>query len=258
MPAPGFDCSPFSLPGNDTGCLLIHGFTATPYDMRFFGEALHRCGFAVEAVCLPGHASRVEDMEAHSRHDWLAACAAGLHRLVLSTRRRVIVGQSLGALLALELAHRHPGEIDAVVAVSTALIAANPLLDWLAPMVPLLRPLLPASWRYIAKGESDIADPQARAQSQAYRRMPLQSIHQLHRLQREVRAALPDIHQPVLAIHSRQDHACPVSNVELLQSQLGGPVETLLLDNSFHVVSVDLDKQLAIDTICAFIRKSGP
>src|SRR5258705_3283877 len=120
MPPPVFDCSAFSLPGDDTGCLLIHGFTATPYDMRFFGEKLHGCGFSVDAICLPGHATRVEEMEPYSHADWYGSVVDGLQRLKPVSKRTVVIGQSLGALLALKLAHDRPDDVDAVVAVSTA------------------------------------------------------------------------------------------------------------------------------------------
>lgn len=252
MSRPRFDCTPFELAGDDTACLLIHGFTATPYDMRFFGEKLHGCGFSVRAVCLPGHASRVEEMERHSWQDWYDAVVDDFDQLPRHSRRRVIVGQSMGALLALKLAHDRPDEVDGVVAVSTALVASNRLLNWAAPILPLLHTWLPSAWRILGKGDSDIADPKARQESQAYRGVPLRSVHELLELQKAVRPLLPAIRQPVLAIHSRQDHTCPVENVAMLEGDLGGPVRSLWLDNSFHVVSVDCDKEIAVDAICRF------
>jgi carboxylesterase len=43
---------PFFFPGNDTGCLLIHGFTGAPTEMRPLGEFLAGKGYTVLGVRL--------------------------------------------------------------------------------------------------------------------------------------------------------------------------------------------------------------
>jgi hypothetical protein len=48
---------PFYFPGNEIGCLLIHGFTGTPKEMRWMGEYLARQGYSVLGVRLAGHAT---------------------------------------------------------------------------------------------------------------------------------------------------------------------------------------------------------
>jgi alpha-beta hydrolase superfamily lysophospholipase len=45
----------FELPGDRGACLLIHGFTGTPWDVRPLGEALSAAGISVQAPRLPGH-----------------------------------------------------------------------------------------------------------------------------------------------------------------------------------------------------------
>lgn len=252
-----FDTESFHLPGNRIGCLLIHGFTATPYDMRFFAEKLHACGFSVAAVRLAGHGTHVNDLEPCSWLDWYDSAAEALRQLAATTEVRVVVGQSMGALLALKLAHDLPAQVDAVVSVSTALIA-SPWLDRCAPLLPYIVPALPRRWRFLHKGSSDIADDDARNATPTYAHMPLRSIHQLNALQRQVRPLLPMVRQPCLAIHSRQDHTCPLDNLELLERELAGPVQRVVLDASFHVVSVDRDKAQAADAICQFVSTLAP
>src|SRR5262245_17365486 len=97
------DTGAFFLPAGPVGCLLLHGFTATPYDMRFLGSALHGRDVTVSAVCLPGHATSPEDMERHTWSDWVEGARAGLLELKKSAGQVVVVGQSMGALLALKL-----------------------------------------------------------------------------------------------------------------------------------------------------------
>ena len=62
---------PFFYEGNDTGVLLIHGFTGTCGQMRPLGEALRGAGYTVMAPLLPGHGTSLEDMSRTSGGDWL-------------------------------------------------------------------------------------------------------------------------------------------------------------------------------------------
>lgn len=249
----GDDTDPFFLPAGRTGCLLIHGFTATPFDMRFFGEHLHAAGLTVNAVRLAGHATSADDMERVSWRDWVCSVRDGLATLAASTDRRVVVGQSLGSLLALDLAADHPDDVHAVVPISTALMTSSLLLNQLGPLFSWVPTILPRGWRYWAKGSSDVADPDARAAAKTYREVPLRAVGELTQFQQYVRPKLRAVRQPALAIHSRQDHTCPVENLEILERELAGDVQSLMLENSYHVVSIDRDRELVADAISTFI-----
>lgn len=251
------DTEPFFLPAGPTGCLLLHGFTATPYDMRFIGGRLHDSDLSVSAVRLAGHASSAEDMARHSWADWYDGARAGLSELKRSAPRIVLVGQSMGALLALKLAAEHPDEVDAICLLSTALVVSARWMYWVMPTVPILMPLLPNVARFVVKGDSDIADPAARAASPTYKRVSIQSIYELLQLQANVRPLLSRIRQPALVIHSRQDHACSLENVAILERELRGPVRSVILSDSYHVVSVDVDKEQAAAEIVGFARSIG-
>jgi carboxylesterase len=251
--AAGPDTGCFFLPAGPVGCLLLHGFTATPYDMRYIAGHLHARDVTVSGVCLPGHATSPEDMERYTWSDWVEGARAGLTELQGRVERVVVVGQSMGALLALKLAAEHPKEVGAVVLLSTALVVSARWMYWAAPIVPWLVPILPPAARFVVKGDSDIADAEARAFSPTYKRVPIRSIYELLRLQSHVRPLLPRVKQPVLAIHSQNDHACSLENVTILEREIGGDVRRVILPSSYHVVSVDLDKEHAAEEILGFV-----
>src|SRR2546427_411191 len=84
----------FSLPGSrPLGCLLVHGFTGTPEEMRPLGEALAARGFPVYAVRLAGHGTDVADpaMRAASR-SYRMTPLAGVTELL---RLQVVVRREL-------------------------------------------------------------------------------------------------------------------------------------------------------------------
>ena len=70
---------PFFIPGGPVGCVLVHGFTGSPKEMRMLGEYLHQQGHSVFGVRLAGHATTMEDMIRSRRQDWLASVEDGYH-----------------------------------------------------------------------------------------------------------------------------------------------------------------------------------
>ena len=78
----------FDFAGDDRGVLCIHGFTGTPYEMRFLGESLASRGMTVRGIALPGHATRVEDLEPLGMSEWTAAVAAAFDEMATRCRAR--------------------------------------------------------------------------------------------------------------------------------------------------------------------------
>ncbi len=58
----------------------------------------------------------------------------------------------------------------------------------------------------------------------------------------DLRPRLADIRCPVLILTSRHDHVVPVASTELLAGAVSGPVERVWLERSFHVATLDFDR----------------
>ena len=113
------------------GVVLIHGYTASPPEMRMLGDYLQSLGYSVLGVRLPGHGTTPEDLGTTRWPDWYGAVEAGINRLRKSCRRIFLAGQSLGGLLALKAAAELP--------VAGLAVLATPMFvqDWRAPLVKL-------------------------------------------------------------------------------------------------------------------------
>lgn len=88
--------------------LLVHGFTGGPFDLAWLAEGLHRAGHAVSVPRLPGHGSTPADLMASDARDWLRAAVDAYLTLSLRHADIVLVGHSMGGLLAAALAARFP------------------------------------------------------------------------------------------------------------------------------------------------------
>src|SRR5439155_4150293 len=163
----------FALPGSRSlGCLLVHGFTATPDEMRPLGEALARRGFPVRGVRLAGHGTDVADLAMTGWPAWFASVEEGLDRLRTDASRVAIAGMSLGALLAIHAAATRPADVAGLVLCGTPLRLGDARVRWLPALARI--PWIARRWATIPKADGpDIGDPAARAASRSYPAMPL-------------------------------------------------------------------------------------
>jgi carboxylesterase len=222
-----------SVTASAEGALVLHGFTGNPFSMRAIAEQLAVAGLSVELPLLPGHGTSIEDMVPTRWSDWSQATESTYLDLAARCDRVMVVGLSMGGTLAAWLAERHP-EICGIVLV-------NPMVEPPAPE------LLDAVHQLVDAGEvvapgigADIALPGAEELS--YDASPLESALSLFEGTREVAAGLGDISCPVLLFSSREDHVVPVSNGDLVEAKVAGPVERVRLDRSYHVATLDYDR----------------
>ncbi|MGH7838563.1 MAG: alpha/beta hydrolase, partial [Candidatus Binataceae bacterium] len=217
-PLPAVELSDFSLPGQGLSALLIHGLTGTPYEMRYLGERLAAAGIRVHGVKLAGHASAPEALGATSHTNWYESVIAGFERLRAYGDPIVVAGLSMGALLGARLAIEQPEGVVALAMLSPALFIPRRA----QLLLRLLRPLGREDRIYFRTPEgADIHDAAARQVHPGSRLLPLRAALNLLVLSAHVRQRLRALEQPVLLIHSRQDHVCPFgSNTRFLTKRL--------------------------------------
>lgn len=99
------------------GCLLIHGYGGSPFEMEGLAAALEEVGFAANLTCLPGHGEGFADFGAFRFGDWLAHAETELKTMLARYARVAVIGFSMGGTIALNLAARYP--VAGVVCIST-------------------------------------------------------------------------------------------------------------------------------------------
>ncbi|HZK55502.1 MAG TPA: alpha/beta fold hydrolase [Desulfosporosinus sp.] len=116
---------PFYFPGKRVGCLLIHGFSGAPAEMRFMGERLAEAGWTVLGILLSGHGTTPEQRAETSWEDWAKDVEVGVKELRKSCDTVIGIGLSMGGLLALHLATL--GLVDGIVAMNAPMVAGENL-----------------------------------------------------------------------------------------------------------------------------------
>jgi len=244
---------PFFFPGGPAGCLLVHGFTGTPKEMRWLGEYLNGQGHSVLGVRLAGHATQVEDMLRTHWEDWLASVEDGYRLLQGCSEQIFVIGLSLGGVLALTFA-------------SEALTPGCPLAGVAALATPQHLPVSPrlaASLRLISlfkktnpKAPGDWHDKEAEKAHTAYDVDPIPCGLELNYLLYEMYNGLPLVTAPALLIYSKDDQTVRAEekHAEMIYERLGSADKKLVwIEDSGHVLTRDLQRETVFKAVGDFV-----
>ncbi|HSB65383.1 MAG TPA: alpha/beta fold hydrolase [Anaerolineales bacterium] len=238
---------PFYFPGNNIGCLLIHGFTGAPKEMRWMGEYLRNLGYTVLGIRLAGHATQTEDMYRVTWRDWVASVEDGYCLLKGCVDKIFIIGLSMGGILSLLFASQNP--VTGVVAMSTPFALPD---DPRLPFIRIFAKLMPK----MKKGPADWHNLAAASDHVDYPYIPTPAIIQLRDLLAEMRSGLPSLKVPALIIHSKQDRGVSPHNAEQIIAALGSQDKQILwVENSGHVIPREPDRQIAFEATHEFIHR---
>ena len=237
---------PFFFEGGDVGCLVSHGFTGSMQSMRFLGEFLaNEGGLTVVGPRLKGHGTSPEDMARSSAEDWIRSVEASLQTLRERCSKIFITGLSMGGTLTLYTAAMYPNVIRGAIPINGALFVNNPDLAGLAFMVDA-----PATGPGVG---GDIKKPGVT--ELAYEDVPVPAIRQIYALMSVTRELLPRLKCPTLVIQSRDDHIVVPDNGPFIIENIGAEDKRLLwLENSYHVATLDHDKELIARETLKFIQ----
>ena len=262
--------SEFQLAGGRSGVLLIHGLTGTPTEMRFVGNGLNKAGFTVLGMQLAGHCGDTSDLLATGWKDWYASVVVAADRLREQVDHLFVAGLSMGAVLALKLAIDRPRDVDGLGLYGTTFFHdgwATPPIGRLAFLLPLATRLGIGRTRTSAENPPyGIKDERIRnrvvgamlsgdSQAAGLAGFPWPSLAEFQRLSMHVRNRIGRVRAPCVAVHSSDDDVASLRNVRIVERGVSAPVETVLLDDSYHMVTVDQERAKLIERSAVFFRR---
>lgn len=241
---------PFLFTAGKTGCVLVHGFTGAPKEMRLMGEALHHKGISVLGIRLAGHATQPKDLNRTLWRDWLASVEDGIHMLSDICDTVFIAGLSLGGILSLVAASRYQ-QLQGAVAIAAPYNLGD---DWRLKFARPLSFVVP----WVEKKGKDTRDLATAREHIDYPAYPTKGIAELHDLTKILHQSLPFIKIPVLLINSREDHTVPLWHADKIQQGItSGEVERLIVEESGHVITEDLGREKIFEAAFQFFKRHG-
>jgi carboxylesterase len=252
------------LSGGRVGFLLLHGLGGSPVELRFLAQGLNRAGYTVHAPLLCGHGGSPADLEATTWQDWYQSTEAALDRLAEHCDVIIAGGISVGAVLALRLAAHRQHDVQATALYAPTLWPNGWAIPRSLELFKLINDRFSANlFHFRERAPYGIKDERIRRfvlDSLQSNGKPIDEIFgrrggvvlQFRWLVKDMMRTVQDVRQPTLIFHPRHDDQSDLRNTFKLQRKLGGLVETVVLDDSYHMVTLDRQRGLVIDRSVTF------
>ncbi len=254
------------LPGGRTGFLLTHGLGGTPVEMRFVAHALNRAGYTVLCPMLAGHGGSEMLLNTARWQDWVDTADRAFDRLREHCDQVVVGGLSAGAIVSLHLAARRRDEVEALVLYSPTFWPNGWAIPWYFPAFRLI------TQRWFANLLSLRTCPPYGIKDDRIRRFVLESLQsdgrplqdifgrrggtvfEFKKMTAAARRLLPEISLPTLVCHARNDDQSDLGNAMLVQRRMAGRVEMVVLEDCYHMITLDRQRSIVVDRTLAFAK----
>jgi carboxylesterase len=253
----------------DHAALLIHGLSGNPLEMQYLAKRLRKEGFATYAPHFEGYGfgGRSDPFATGTWPQWRAQILDHFDELARNYQSVSVAGLCIGAVLALDLAAERPGQVAALSLLATTLFYDGWSLPWYQFLAPLAY-YTPLRYRYsfrerhpygvkneslrkwIAREMSEKTTSIAGASS-----LPMTAVYQAKKLIRHVKRTIASITAPALVIHASEDDVASVRSAEFVLEHIGSDdVDFLLLHDSYHMITLDNEKDLVASETARFFR----
>lgn len=235
----------------DSACLLVHGLGCGPIQMRELAENLCKWGFTARGILLPGHCENTDDVTLRSPCDWERKVEFEYWQLKKTYKHVTVIGFSLGALLALQLAVKY--SIERMVLMGTPMFMVREYLpiDSLIAFCKVFTRKI-RTWRRRCYMESVGYTGYLFQPINNY--YSLQVLHEIAEIARKLKPGLKEVRSATLIIHSKKDFiAAPVS-ARYLMEHLGSADKRLrYLHQSHHLVMYSVERNSVFNAIREFL-----
>jgi esterase/lipase len=215
---------------NGLGAVLVHGFLASPAELKGLGEKLAALGHPVIGVRLAGHGTSPWDLRDRSWGDWLASVKRCYEIMSAFAERICVVGFSTGGSLALIHAADRPDGLSGLVSVSAPVYFRNKNLIFV-PLVHSMNKMV--KWVSNLEGLMPFRVNESEHPAINYRNIPIRGLYELRLIVDELKRRLPDVVCPVRLIQASGDNIVDPKSVDTIHKSIGSE------DKSVHMVDAD-------------------
>ena len=252
--------------GGPVGILLIHGLCGSPTELRYVANGLARQGYTVSCPQLAGHCAGDEPLRTSTWNDWYHSAKEGLKELSECCETVIVGGLSTGALLAMLLAHEHKNTVKGLTLFSPTLWLTGRRVPWYAKLFNLVTHKwianlfdFPVPHRFGIKDERLRDFIMKALKAPGAPEMPLKTpgaaVLERRWLAQKVASIARFVGQPTLIIHPREDDYAGMDNAFFLQKSLVGHVDMVVLEDSYHICTIDRQRDVVLQRTQNFIAR---
>jgi carboxylesterase len=234
----------------------VHGFTSSLDCVGGLEPPIQALGLPTRVPVLRGHcAESPAALRGVTWHEWAADAEAALEDLLTEAERAIVVGHSMGGLVALTLAADRPDVVDSLIAAATAVQLTSPFapgrpLHFLAPLVVRLLKKVDMPPHY--------ADPALAQYDTNYAWTPTDAVASLMEFGKVTRRRLPEVRVPTLIMHSRKDTTADPKSAEIIYRHISTPPDQkriVWFEVTGHEMFRDCERDATIATVVDYVRE---
>lgn len=257
-----------TLKGGEHAVLLLHGLQSSPAELQPVAKRLNEAGYTVHVPHIRGYGFMHGDTPRSVTHwqDWHAIALEEFRALKAQHSSVSVGGLCIGATLSLSIAAELGDEVSALTLMATTLWYDGWSIPWYRFMryVGYYSPVR-YLYSYREREPFGLKNKQLRkwiAREMSHKdssivgasRLNLPAIQEAERMIKMVKQSLPRVKAPAIVIHAEEDDVASPRNARYVAEHIGSArVETVMLHNSYHMITVDNDRDLvASETIRFF------
>ncbi len=223
----------------NTAVLFIHGFLGSPRQFGYLEPVVRKHGCDVYSLQLPGHGGTLGDFVRSGKPQWQAHVLGEVERLRAQYENILLVGHSMGCLLAIHAALNDPSGIRGILALALPLYMRVSARG------------MQINWRYVT-GRMRKKDERLKAAKEfcgvsdvflwnAARMIP--RVFDVLYMTRQSRAQVTKLRVPLCIVHSPGDEWVSRRTLVFAQKKLRG-ADIVLLSESGHFWYADADRRI--------------
>lgn len=224
------------------GCLVIHGYTGGPYEIKPLIDYLQeKTDWKISVPILPGHGEQLA-LDDITYDQWLAAARMEIETLMKECETVYVIGFSMGGMIAAYLAANYEVEKLVLLAPARHYISVGKIARRMGEvLVDVFRGTLADNDFYVklkAKKEE----------------VPVRSNVEFTKLVRHTKAYLKDVHCPVLMIHGQEDSVVPVRSIKSLDKEMSSEKKQIVVfDRADHMLCLGKNKDIVNKLVYHFL-----
>ena len=255
------------VPGGRNGVLLVHSLGGSPLELKFVAHTLGQLGYTVYCPLIPGLAGGTDVTGLSTWRDWYGALEQAHNDLTEQCDAVIVGGISAGSMLALRLAATRPEKVHGLMLFSPTLKPNGWAIPWYFRLFSLVQQKWTARlFKFQARNPHGIKDERLRnfildsVNSESSTMPDLFArggglVYEFRRLVNNVKPLLGQITQHTLMFHPRHDDQSDLVNAMTLQRKLSGIVETCVLDDCYHMVTLDRQRPIVMERVKEFATR---
>lgn len=216
-------------------CLLLHGFTGGPFEVRPLADYLNARGWVCDAPALPGHEGQLRELHRFPFRSWIQEAEAAAERLTAKYGPIDLVGFSMGGLIAAHVANRFP--VRRLVLLNAAVYYVSPS-RWVR------------NAKKVWKGERG-------RPAKEKRDTPLGAVIEFMKLVRALKPELACVTTPTFVAQGEQDEVVHPMSAHYIAGQVRGKVSLAMYPRSRHLICMEPDAPLLFRHVESFFQRGG-